>query len=186
MNVPLVKVKVLLVVVAISKASAKLHVPPTPSNVSGRSMIFPLLVMVLVPLVAAKVIAVPLPVGIVMPDAMVSEPSMVFGNVGPVPVYPVKSKLLTSATLVKVIPLAPDPAEIQMLGKLAREPAEMVLLVAEPSVVLMVEVDLVSVSPVVFEVSQTVPMLVNVHVPEPMVNTLVAAPADETIPALTF
>ena len=68
------------------KASASCHVPPTPSNVSGRSIVCPALVIVFVPEVAAKVMAVALPAGIVMPDAKVSEPLMVAGNVGPVPV----------------------------------------------------------------------------------------------------
>ena len=85
-KVPLVRVKALLVVVAISSASANCQVPPTPLKVSGLSIIFPLLVMVLVPDVAANVMAVALPVAMVIPEASVSEPSIVLGNVGPVPV----------------------------------------------------------------------------------------------------
>jgi len=89
-------------------------------------------------------------------------------------------------TLVKVKPVAPEPAEIQMLGKPAREPAEMVLLVEELSVVLRVAVVAVRVNPVMVDVSQTVPVVFSIQVPLPMVRVLVLLLAEENIPAVTF
>ena len=133
---PLVRVSVLAVPEVRSKVSANCQVPPTPSKVMGLSMIFPALVMVLVPEVAPNVMAVALPAGIVMPETSVRLPLMVLGKVGPVPVNPVKSRLVTLVTLVKVMVLV--PAEIQILPKPEAEPASMVLLVAELSVVLIV------------------------------------------------
>ena len=87
---------------------------------------------------------------------------------------------------MKVIPVAPEPAEIQMLGKLASEPAEIVLLVDELSVVLMIEVERVRVNPVVVEVSQTVPVPERDHVPVLIVITLVFALAEENKPVEIF
>ena len=57
-------------------ASASCHVPPTPLNVTGKSIVLPLLVMVLVPDVEVKVMVL-LPAPTVIPDARVSEPLMV-------------------------------------------------------------------------------------------------------------
>ena len=80
-----------------------------------------------------------------------------------------KFKSTTFVTLVKVTPLAPEPAEIQILEKLATDPAEIVLLVEEVSVVLMVAELPENVSPVVVAVVHTVPVEASVHVPVPMV-----------------
>ncbi len=76
-------------------------------------------------------------------------------------------------TLVKVKPEAPDPAEIQMLGKPDKDPAEIVLLVEELSVVFMVAVFEVKVKFVVVAVVHTVPVEASVQVPEPIVRVRV-------------
>jgi len=147
--------------------------PPVASMVIGRSIILPFDVMVLVPEVAAKVMAVALPAGIVMPLAIVKLPLMVLGNVGPVPENPVKSKLRQLVTFVNV--MVPEPAEIQMLGNPVKEAPLMVLPVEEVSVVLTVAVVAVRVNPAP-ERSKTVPVPVTVQVPVPILRVLVPEP----------
>ena len=133
--------------------------------------------IVLVPEVAANVIAVALPAGIVIVEERVKLPLIVLGNAGPVPENPVKSRLMQFVTFVNVIVLV--PAEIQMLGNPLSEPAEIVLFVEELSVVLMVAVVEVRVRFVVVLVSQTVPVPDSVQVPLPIVIVLVLELLDE-------
>ena len=70
-RVPLVKVTVL--VEPTIAASPKLNVPPTPLKVTGKSIVWPLLVIVCVPEVAPKVMALA-PAVKVIPDARVKFP----------------------------------------------------------------------------------------------------------------
>ena len=70
-KVPLVRVTVRVEPTTIS--SANCQVPPTPLKVIGKSSVLPLLVMVLVPEVAAKVVALA-PAVKVMPEETVKLP----------------------------------------------------------------------------------------------------------------
>jgi hypothetical protein len=72
LNVPVVIVKV-FVTVAIVKLPTSCQVPPAPLNVNGKSVVIPLVVISLVPEVAANVLAL-LPVAHVIVDDRVRSP----------------------------------------------------------------------------------------------------------------
>ena len=88
--------------------------PPTPSKVIGKSKVTPLLVIVLVPEVAAKVVTCEVAV-IVIPEAIIKFPYIVLGQSARVPEKPVKSKF-KNAPYTKTVSV---PAVILKLGALA-------------------------------------------------------------------
>lgn len=90
-SVPLVSAVVL--VAPSVNASCNCHVPPTPLNVIGRSIVRPLVVMVLTPDVAANVVAFA-PADRVMPDDKVRFPKIVLVPFSKEPANPVKSIFL--------------------------------------------------------------------------------------------
>jgi len=142
-------------------------------------------VIVLVPEVAANVMAVADPAGMVIPETSVKLPLMVFGNVGPVPENPVKLRSWQLVTLVNV--MVPDPAEIQILGMPEREPPFKVLFVEETLVNLMVAVVELKVNPVVPERSKGVPVPEIDQVPVLILSVLVVvAPLKLNAPIFKF
>ena len=100
-NVPFVKVT-LSVTVVIDMLLFNCQVPPTPSKVMGKSVVTPLVLIVLIPEVAANVVALPLLAHVVVGDS-VRLPYIVLTVEVSVPENPVRFKSLSLWEVVILI-----------------------------------------------------------------------------------
>ncbi len=111
------------------RASPSWKVPPTPLKVKGKSRVLPLVVRVLVPEVAPKVVML-LPEERVMPPERVRSPKRVLVELVRVPEKPVKFKLPAAVPTVTVS----EPAVMLKLGALdSVAPTEKVLVPTAPA-----------------------------------------------------